>query len=344
MNKLAIGAIALVAVLGIGYVAADKLADNSATEQVAKYLKDHNLEKTVTYKDVDYSLLNGTVTISSLKAGDAASGSDMTAEKIVFNKKDLDKASGKKGIDYSSAGAVREIDGVAVKTADGKVVKIDKFTVDKYEVQDEIPTNVEMRMVGMHIPADSAPNFPLKDPVINAHVAYGINVNAKTYDVRDVSFDSNGLGSFAFSTQFKNLNVDRLKTFMKAADTDKQSEMAAQFYQDLLATNLGKTVLTFNDGGFVDLTLAEQAKTKNVSKEDIRKETLAGLDAMVSSPAAKPYADIIKAGRNLIAKSGGRMIITANPPANLTLTQLGTMGFMGDTQGLFQKLNITASN
>jgi hypothetical protein len=343
MNKLAIGAIALVAVLGIGYVAADKLADNSAAEQVAKYLKDHNLEKMITYKDVDYSLLNGTVTISSLNTSDAASGSAMTAEKIIFNKKDLDRASGRKGIDYSSAGAIREIDRVTVKTADGKVVKIDKFTVDKYEVQDEIPTNVEMRMVGMHIPSDAAPNFPIKDPVINAHMAYGFDVNAKTYDIRDVSFDSNGLGSFAFSTQFKNLNVDRLKTFMKA-DTDKQSELAAQFYQDLLATNLGKTVFTFNDGGFIDLTLEEQAKTKKVSKEDVRKESLAGIDAMISSPATKPYTDIIKAGRNLIAKSGGKMTITANPPANLTLMQLGTMGFAGDTQGLFQKLNITASN
>jgi hypothetical protein len=343
MNKLAIGAIALVAVLGIGYVAADKLADNSAAGEVATYLKDHNLEKTITYKDVDYSLLNGTVTISSLNASDPASGSDMTAEKIVFSKKDLDLASGKKGNKYSSAGAVREIDGMTVKTADGKLVKIDKFTVDKYEVQDEIPTNVEMRMVGMHLPADATPNFPVKDPVINAHMAYGFDAKAKIYDVRDVSFDSNGVGSFAFSTQFKNFNVDRLRAFMKA-DTDKQSEMSMQLYQDFAAANLGKTVITFNDGGFVDLTLEEQAKTKNVSKEDIRKKTLAGLDEMANSPAAKPYADIIKAGRNLIAKSGSKMTITANPPADLTLMQLGTLGFTGDTQGLFQKLNITASN
>jgi hypothetical protein len=343
MNKLAIGAIALVAVLGIGYVAADKLADNSAAGQVAKYLKDHNLEKTITYKDVDYSLLSGTVTISNLSANDASSGGDVTAEKIVFNKKDLDIASGKKGIDYASAGAVREIDGMTVKTADGKLVKIDKFTVDKYEVQDEIPTNVEMRMVGMHLPADAAPNFPVKDPIVNAHIAYGIDVKTKTYSISDVSFDSNGVGSFAFSTQFKNINVDRLKAFMKA-DTDKQSEMGAQFYQDLLATNLGKTIFSVNDGGFVDIALEEQAKTKNVSKEDIRKETLAGLDAMVGSPAAKPYADIIKAGRNMIAKSGGKMIITANPPADLTLMQLVTLGFTGDTQGVYQKLNITASN
>ncbi len=344
MNKLAIGAIALVAVLGIGYVVADKLADKSAADQVATYLKDHDLEKTVTYKDVDYSLLSGTMTLSDVNASDAASGGGFAAEKIVFNRNRLNRTlDQKKGVDYSAFGAVREVDRITVKSADDQVVTIDKFVVDKYEVQDELPINAEMHMVGMHLPPNAAQNFPMKDPVINAHMAYVIDINAKTYDIRDVSVDSNGLGSFAFSTQFKNLNMDHIKSIAKA-DTDKQSAMVMQFYQDLSAANLGKTVLTFKDGGFIDLSLEKQAKTKNVSKEDVRKESLAGLDAMASRPDAKPYAEVIKAVRNLIAKSGSQIVITANPPADVPLMQYGTLGFTGNTQGLYEKLNITASN
>jgi hypothetical protein len=349
MNKLVIGAVVAVAVAGGGYLLVDRLADSKANETVSTYLKDHDLDKTVKYRNVDYALTSGALTIEGLTAENASPGYNLAVERVVLDSKQLQSLGGTRraqGNELLVLTTVRRFEGLTLRSGrGGDNIVIDRFDVERYETADTLPTAVEVTMTGLHLPSSNVEQLGIGEATINAHLAYGVDAGRRTLTVRDYTFQAPGLGSLTLSLQMGNLNIDRLRQISQPGSSEDLALVRA-FAGDLGTMELTTASLTLKDEGLVDRVLEQQARRQGTNKEELRRLSLAQLDQAISDQRSSGLRQIFQGMRALIATSNGKLSLTVNPPARLPVGEIGMLATFSSAnpQPLIDRLGLQVAN
>jgi hypothetical protein len=209
------------------------------------------------------------------------------------------------------------------------------INVDEVRIRDldwkntKQPQFADITFKGARVPAlKSDPKFQefakvtgLTNLVFGGHLKYRLDKDKQRVVVDPLQVTIDQMGEYTFNVTLEGINTDALKSATKNGKVQP-----AQMMGLMGSIRLGSLTLTIKDMGGTERLLKFAAAQQKKSVDEVRKETLAKIDAAGAMAKGKLAAEALTAAKKFLTHPG-TLTISAKPPAPVALFPV-VMGVM----------------